>query len=348
MRWRGLLNRARGRPGAPRDADEAIRASLLCVLDHDLDGAAALLQEVVGEDSRQVEAYLALARVFRLRGELGRAIRLHQNLLLRSDLPTPQRRLALRGLADDFRAGGFVERACEAYEQLLAETPRDALTLRALVRLHREAGRPERALELARRLPRKEGAGAEARREEAALAVEVAERARVEGRADVARRALRRALRRDPRSAAAYALLGELEVERGRSKRALAAWRKALALDHRRSAALLGKLRSAFASLGRAADYEAFLRELAGAEPGEPEPRLALAQLLRERGEAAAAASDLRALLSQVPGHLEAQAELGRCLAAAGRADEACAVWAAFGDTLARSGALLPVERGVE
>ena len=50
-----------------------------------------------------------------------------------------------------------------------------------------------------------------------------------EGKSDEERRALRRALRKDPRCARAWIHLGALEAERGRSKRALAAWRKALA-----------------------------------------------------------------------------------------------------------------------
>lgn len=347
LRWRGLLDRARGRSGAPRDAGEAARAALLCVLDRDLEGAAAQLEAVVAADSGQVELYLALARVFRQRGEIGRAIHLHQNLLQRAGLPAPLRRLARRGLADDFRAGGFLGRACEVYEELLAETPRDRALLRALVRLHREAGRPERALELAERL-RRRGASEAEQREEAELGVAVAERAQLQGRAEVARRALRRALRRDPRSAAAYALLGELEAERGRSKRALAAWRKALSLDPSRGAELLGKLRSAFASLGRAADYEAFLRGLAEAGPAQRGPRIALARLLRERGDAESAAREVRALLAQRPGDLEAQAELGRCLTAAGRLSDACAAWVAFADAAAEAGALRPLQRGVE
>jgi lipopolysaccharide biosynthesis regulator YciM len=347
-RWRGVLHRARGRPAARGDAAAALRAALLCVLDHDWAGAEARLQELVREDSRQIEAYLALAGVFRLRGEIGRAIRVHQNLLLRSDLDAAQRRLALRGLADDYRQGGFLERAADAYEKLLAEAPRDVAALRSALRVHRAAGRPQRALELARRLHRLTGSSAESRREEAALGVELAERAHGEGQADEARRALRRALRRDRSSAAAHALLGELEVERGRSKRALAAWRHALALDRRQAPVLLGKLRSGFAALGRGAEYEPFLRELARSRPEDPEPRLALARLLRERGEAEAASAELRALLAQSPAHLEAQAELGYALAAAGRESEACAAWAALGDALARSGALRPVERAVE
>jgi lipopolysaccharide biosynthesis regulator YciM len=346
--WRGLLGRAFGRAGraSPR-GEAAARRALLCVLDRDLDGAEAHLQRLARDDSRQVDVYLALARLFRLRGEVGRAIRVHQNLLLRSDLGAEERGLALRGLAEDFRQGGFLGRASETYEQVLARQPDEPSTLRALSELQREAGQPERALELARRLHRVTGAE-EGARAEAALGVEVAEQARAAGRTQDARRAVRRALRRDPACAAAHALLGELEVERGRSKRALAAWRRALELDRRRGAELLGKLRSAFAALGRSADYEPFLRQLMEADPDDPAARLELARVLRERGEPEPAAAALRELLERAPGHLEAQAELGRSLAAAGRAEEASAAFAALVGQLERAGALAARERGVE
>jgi lipopolysaccharide assembly protein B len=347
-RWRDLWARARGRRAAPADPDAAIRAALLCVLDHELDVAEALLSGIVQRDSRQIEAYLALGRVFRLRGEVGRALRVHQNLLLRSDLDDAQRALSLRGLAEDYRAGGFLERAAESYEQLLADRPRDVPALRALVRLHREAGRPERALAHAERLHRATNAGEEGKRAEAALEVEIAERARRQGRADDARRSVRRALRRDRTSAAAHALLGEIEVERGRSKRALAAWQRALELDRRGAPELYGKLRSGFAALDRAREFEPFLRERIRKDPSDPAPRLALARVLLERGEGDGAAVELRALLAQRPQEIEAHAELGRALAAAGRTEEACAAWAAFGERVARSGALRVRDRGLE
>jgi lipopolysaccharide biosynthesis regulator YciM len=347
-RWRGLLERALGRPGGgARGAPGGLRRALLCVLDGDLGGAEAELQRLARDDSSQVEVYLALARVFRLRGDLGRAIRVHQNLLLRPDAGAEARSLARRGLADDLRAAGFGEQARAAYEALLAERPRDAAALRALIALAREAGDPERALECAERLHRLTGESDEARSREAALQLEVAEKARGEGRADAARRAVKRALRRDRASAAAQIALGELEAERGRSKRALAAWRRALALDPRRGGELFGRLRSAFAALGRSGEYEPFLRARLREAPGDPEARLELARLLAERGEAAAAAAELRTLLEAAPDHLEAQAELGRALAAAGRLGDACAAWSALADRLGRIGALRPGERAL-
>jgi tetratricopeptide (TPR) repeat protein len=101
MSWfRRWLRGGRGERG---DADTLVRKALRCVLEGELDTAEELLGRAVRIDSDQVDAYLSLARLYRLRGEIGRAIRVHQNLLLRTDIRSGQRDEALLGLAGDFR-----------------------------------------------------------------------------------------------------------------------------------------------------------------------------------------------------------------------------------------------------
>ncbi len=63
------------------DADRALRQALLALLDRDFDAAEALIARALRSDSDDVEAYIALARLYRSRGEVGRALRIHQNLL---------------------------------------------------------------------------------------------------------------------------------------------------------------------------------------------------------------------------------------------------------------------------
>ena len=96
----------RGETRAPRDVDIVVRKALRCVLEGNLDTAEDLLSRAVRIDSDQVDAYLSLARLYRLRGEIGRAIRVHQNLLLRKDLQSEHRDEALLGLAGDEGARG--------------------------------------------------------------------------------------------------------------------------------------------------------------------------------------------------------------------------------------------------
>jgi lipopolysaccharide biosynthesis regulator YciM len=333
----------RGPRHAARDADVALREVLRLVLDDDLEAAEKILARIVKDDSDQIDAYLALARLYRRRGETGRAIRLHQNLLLRTDLPPEVRDEALLGLAGDFRQGGFLQRAIAAYEEVLDRRPRDVVSLRALVRLHADVRSFPRALELSRRLARVEGG--DGRGEEARLLVESAEAAIAEGRSDEARRALKKALRRDPSSAPAWLNLGELEAEKGHAKRALAAWRKVPEVDRRRAPEVYPRLEATYAALGRARDFETELRKRLEEEPDDGEARLALARALAARGEMEGAAGEIRALLEHDPENLRGHAALTRALLAEGRESEAVKATVELLEVLDRRGLLDRRER---
>jgi lipopolysaccharide biosynthesis regulator YciM len=336
MSWfrRGLGGKARG----SGDVESAVRKALRCVLEGDLDAAEELLSRAVRIDSDQVDAYLSLARLYRLRGEIGRAIRVHQNILLRTDIRPEQRDEALLGLAGDFRKGGFLQRSIAAYEEVLARDPGNRNALRALIRLRADVRDHRRAVELQRRLARAEGR--EGRSEEARLLVEMSEAAHAEGRSEEARRALRRALRRDPRCVDAWIQLGALEAERGRSKRALAAWQKVPELDRRVGPEVYPRLEATYAALGRAREFEDYLRRLLEAQPGDVDARLALARALSARGDTDSAIAEVGGVLERDSENLEAHAVLSRVLLEAGREAEAVKELGELVDLLERGGAL--------
>jgi lipopolysaccharide biosynthesis regulator YciM len=314
--WRG-----RSRSDASLAPESAVRRALLAVLDGDLERAESLLTGLVQHDSTDLEAYLALARLFRQRGEFGRAIHVHQNLLLRRDTDPEARFQALVGLADDFRGGGFLRRAIAAYEEVLADRPDHAGALRALVTLLVAAREPRRAIPLARRLARAErhepGAA------EAVLWAELAEIERTQGDGESARKALRRALRRDAQCVRAWIALGEVESELGRPRKAVAAWRRAVALDRRTVPRVVPRLAAAAAALDRSSDHERWLRAGLDEQPDDVELRLALARALSARGAVEEAEAELRASLERDPESLAAHAALGRLLLAEGRAEAA-------------------------
>ncbi len=292
-----------------------LRGALLSVLDRDLAEAERFLSRAVRADDGAVEPYLALGRLYRMRGEVGRAIQLHQNQLLRSDLNPEQTTLALAELAADFREGGFVARAIATYEEVLARSPRHIEALQALVALRAGDQDFEAAIELSRRLKKLEGESP--RLAEAALRVEMAERAAAEGRSDEARKALKRALRRDPKSVRAWLALGRLEAERSRDRAALAAWSKVPEVDRRQGPLVYPRLAASYAALGRPRDFESHLRGLIKGEPGDPHARLALARALAARGELKAAEQVLRELVALRPDDLEPRSALLRLRAGA-------------------------------
>ena len=107
-----------------REGSARLREALSRVLAGDLEGAEVVLSEVARLDSSATDVYLALSQVYRARGEIGRAIQIHQSLMLRVELSPELRREALLGLARDFRAGGFLGRAQASLEELLEKSPR--------------------------------------------------------------------------------------------------------------------------------------------------------------------------------------------------------------------------------
>jgi lipopolysaccharide biosynthesis regulator YciM len=325
---------------APDDVDAALRGALLHVLDRELDEAERLIEGACRLDSSGVLPYLALAKLYRMRGEIGRAIRVHQNLLLRKDLEPPQQLAALADLAADFRRGGFLQRAIAAYEEVVAREPRHREALSALVWLLSDARDFERAIEMARRLTKVDREAAERVPDEAALWVSSAEAALAQGRADEARRAAKRALRRDPTSVRGWIALGEIESARGKARAARSAWQRVPKLDRRAAEAVYPRIEASFASQGRLADFEGWLRKLLEEEPGDEVARLALARALAARGETAEAQAELQRLLERDPDSLPVRGTLGRILLAQGGDGEAAKAHGELIDALERQGLL--------
>lgn len=105
------------------------------LLNEQPDRAIDAFIEVAKLDPETIELHFALGSLFRRRGELERAIRVHQNLLQRNDLPESQRDQALHELAQDFLKAGMLDRAEEGFERLKSSRfAADAL--RALIRIY--------------------------------------------------------------------------------------------------------------------------------------------------------------------------------------------------------------------
>jgi tetratricopeptide (TPR) repeat protein len=142
----------------------------------------------------------------------------------------------------------------------------------------------------------------------------------------------------------AWLRLGELEAERGKPKRAVAAWQKALDADRRVGSVVYPQLEAVLGELGRSVQYEKDLRERLEAQPDDAGARLALSCSLGARGETGAALDEVEALLTQDPERLDLHAARARLLLAAGREGEAAKALGALVEALERSGLLLPRE----
>src|SRR3970282_676031 len=86
------------------------------------DKAIEAFIEVVKVDPQTIELHFALGSLFRRRGEVERAIRMHQNLVGREDLAPPQKLAALFELAQDYFKAGLLDRGEELFVKLEGST----------------------------------------------------------------------------------------------------------------------------------------------------------------------------------------------------------------------------------
>ena len=70
-------------------------------------------------DEYTAETYHLLGNMFRNRGEVDRALRVHQNLIGRSNLDPEQKQKAMFSLGEDFFAAGMLDRAESVFTELL-------------------------------------------------------------------------------------------------------------------------------------------------------------------------------------------------------------------------------------
>ena len=88
------------------------------LLNEQPDKAIESFIEVVKVDPQTIDLHFALGSLFRRQGEIDRAIRMHQNLLDRPDLPSDKRTTATFELAQDFHRAGLLDRAEELFNRL--------------------------------------------------------------------------------------------------------------------------------------------------------------------------------------------------------------------------------------
>jgi lipopolysaccharide assembly protein B len=179
--------------------------------------------EVVKLNPETIELHQALGNLFRRRGEFDRAVRIHTHLLNRADLPARQRSNALEELGQDYLKAGLLDRAEDAFIQLLEDRHHRFDALRALVRIYQTEREWLKAVDCARKLESEAG-------ESHHVAIshyycELASDALARNALDDAQRTIDQALAANRKSVRALILNGDLAAKRGELQEALRQWR---------------------------------------------------------------------------------------------------------------------------
>lgn len=215
--WAALRGSQRsGGGGAP---DPAYFRGLNYLLDDQPDKAIDVFVKLAEMDSETAEVQLALGGLFRRRGEVDRAIRIHQGLMARQDLPKALRALALQELALDYMRAGLLDRAERLFEELTQFRDQRRRALLSLIDIYQQEKDWRRCLETADRLQSFLG-------EPMGVAMahyhcELAEEALRLGDDEGAAAALRDALATDAGCVRATLLQARLALDRGEADRAI-------------------------------------------------------------------------------------------------------------------------------
>ncbi|PSJ47603.1 lipopolysaccharide assembly protein LapB [Zobellella endophytica] len=132
-------------------------AGLNFLLSDEPDKAVDLFIQLLQVDSETIETHLALGNLFRSRGELDRAIRIHQNLIARPNLLLEQRHLAMLELARDFLAAGLLDRAEHILAELKDDPDYEEEALGQLMQIYQQLRDWEKAIVVAERLKKRQG-----------------------------------------------------------------------------------------------------------------------------------------------------------------------------------------------
>lgn len=179
--------------------------------------------EILKLDPETVELQFALGSLFRRRGETERAIRVHQNLLARADLPVEHQAQARYELGRDYLKAGLLDRAEETFHQLTG-TQFESQAGRALLEIYQREKEWRRAITTAQAL---EQTGAGSRQKEIAqFYCELAQDELVHTHPDAALELLDQALAADRHNVRATILTGDALLAKGDVEGALMAWRR--------------------------------------------------------------------------------------------------------------------------
>ena len=235
--------------------------------------------ELLQVDDETIDTHLALGNLFRSRGEVDRAIRIHQNLISRSGLTIDQKNIALQQLAKDYMVSGFLDRAEKIFEQLVDEPDHREAALQQLVSIYQQTREWAKAIQYASQLVK---LGRKRMRTNIAhFWCELAMQEQAEGDSNRAILHFKRALSEDPKCVRASIALGKLYLENEDYSKTIKYMEMVLEQDTDFVSEVLPTLAECYHHLGQEEELLDFLRQCIAAKAGVS-AELMLAQMVAQ------------------------------------------------------------------
>src|SRR5262245_16142444 len=238
------------------------------LVDNQIDQAIDELTQATSTDTDALEIQMILGNLYRQKGQVGRAINVHQALLQRTDLRTIEHAYVLLCLGLDFRHGGFVDRALEAFQEVVRL---DRLNRYAFVNLQKLYEDQQQWAEAAR--VREQIAAIDSQRREqneqilGFLRNEMGMVQAESGDVIAAARTFQDAIDVDSAIAPAYLNLGDVRAHQDDLDGAVEAWEKLVHALPDRAYLAYGRLESTYRMIGSPGKFVALCERIIARDP---------------------------------------------------------------------------------
>jgi len=255
------------------------------LLNEQQDKAIEAFIEVVKVDPQTVELHFALGSLFRRRGEVDRALRMHHNLVERADLDDDKRQQAIFELAQDYLKAGILDRAESLFRELDG-TPYAKQALEFLLELFQKEHDWLKAIAVTQRLS--EVCGQSYGKQAAFFYCELASEEIAQGNVAEARAHLQQALQAFPNAVRATIMLGDMTESAGKHEEAIGIWKSIEAQDAQYLPLVAERLQNGYRILDREVDGVALLREYLSKYHSHDLMNVVFDSVLKNEGAAAA------------------------------------------------------------
>ena len=289
------------------------------LVDNQVDLAIEELTHATSTDTDALEIQMILGNLYREKGQVGRAINVHQALLQRPDLTTLEHAYVLLCLGLDFRHGGFVDRALEAFQEVLQLDPKNRYALVNLQKLYEDQHQWAEALHVREQIAKIDaGRRPDDQQILGFLRNEIGDRQLRAGDSASAARTFTDAIDADARTVPAYLHLGDVREKSGNLAAAVEVWETLVEAVPDRAYLAFERLERAYRTLGTPRRFIDLCTRLIDQSPQDWRTRLALSRHYAAAGHHREA---LDLLLDALPHHPHALAihqEVWQVLAALG------------------------------
>ena len=281
-----------------------------------IDLAIEELTRAASVDPDALEVHMILGNLHREKGQVGKAINVHQSLLQRPRLNRLEHAYVLLCLGLDYKRGGFVDRALEAFTEVLRLDPKNEYALMNLQKLHEEQHQWTEAYDTRERLSQL--AATDARSQSQAILAFLENEIGLEAfrRKDCAEAARRfgAAIALDASAVPAYINLGDVRTAEGDERGAAEIWEKLVDISPDRAYLAFDRLEALGRRTGHPERFTRLCRRLIDENPQDWRARLALSRHLAAAGQPREALDLLFAALVQNPHALSLHQAIWRAL----------------------------------